>query len=268
MILICLCTLLSVIQVKCHSDSSDAAYEDDLRIESQQERLHHPNPEHMLQSSEPSSPHTRYDAVFYDDSGSNMFETIRESQDPRTLRNMRILKTSFPEFPADVMTKLTGIRRITIFGTTLTTLPAETIHLTHLRNLNLSRGILTAFPPVICSIPSLITLNLSSNNITDIPDTLDALQHLRRINLSNNNIQEIPQSMGRLRSAIYFNFRNNSLTTLPTSFRAFKGTSTKIYLEGNNIADHGDGSSLGKRELIGIFKNNVFFSRNHAAVSE
>lgn len=106
----------------------------------------------------------------------------------------------------------------------------------------------------------LTSLQMEDVYMKELPSAIVASMHdLTRLVIIKSSLETVPEALGRLESIRHINLRRNRITGLPVTFKAFKGKGIKLYLEGNNIADEGDGSFLGKRELRKIFEENVFF---------
>ena len=129
--------------------------------------------------------------------------------------------------------------------------------MTQLTKLDLSDNQLTSLPAEIGKLTQLTKLYLSDNQLTSLPAEIGQLTQLTELNLSNNQLTSLPAEIGNMTQLTELYLSNNQLTSLPDSIRRLSNTITLLNLMGNPLVEHGEGDTLGWRELREIFGNKV-----------
>ncbi|MCH9625564.1 MAG: E3 ubiquitin-protein ligase ipaH9.8 [Chlamydiales bacterium] len=114
------------------------------------------------------------------------------------------------------------LKKISLIGNQLTTVPKNFCDLTRLTKLNLFANKLKAVPENIGNLYQLKHLNLGGNELEALPENIGNLRQLERFNLSINKLKRLPESIGNLTKLTDLGLHANKLKALPVGIGSLR----------------------------------------------
>jgi Leucine-rich repeat (LRR) protein len=113
---------------------------------------------------------------------------------------------------------LTHLKKLSLKGNSLSSLPIELKALTLLVDFDASENALTALPSVLLEswALTLVSLNLSENYISILPETIGTMTRLEKLILFKNDLTQLPPRLAKCSNLQELNVFNNKLTSLPS----------------------------------------------------
>lgn len=150
------------------------------------------------------------------------------------LRMLSLRGNRLTEFPAGLDT-LAELQVLTLDRNGLTSLPARIAELSRLERLTLGSNELTELPPEIGLLRNLNTLTISRNQLTRLPAELGLLRNLELLAASGNQLTELPPEIGDLPGLQFLSLMDNHITALPTSLAGPLRAGLVLQLDGNPL---------------------------------
>jgi len=131
--------------------------------------------------------------------------------------------SSWFEFNKKALEKL---KRFSLQGGNLTSLPIEICQLTKLQTLNLAANFLDSLPKNFKKLKRLEKLNLNQNHFSEIPEPVCQLQKLKKLQLNFNQIILIPKELHNLSKLKSLSLCGNHLSSIPIETTNFSKLSS------------------------------------------
>ncbi|KAL0265939.1 UNVERIFIED_CONTAM: hypothetical protein PYX00_011656 [Menopon gallinae] len=177
------------------------------------------------------------------------------------LKKLSLYRNRLTTLPGEIGS-LSLLKDLYIRNNRLITLPKEIGRLSHLQKFDLSNNKLTTLPKEIGKLSQLQALDLSNNKLTTLPKEIGKLSQLQALDLSNNQLTELPGEIGWVSQLHGLYLGNNRLTTLPRSI-AILPSITTLDLRNNPLEEHGEGDTLGWRELRYILGDKIVLDQDN-----
>lgn len=127
------------------------------------------------------------------------------------------------ENAAETLGTLKDLKYLTIYNTSLNTLPSSIGNLESLESLDLENNTLTNVPESIGRLNSLESLLIDRCNLERLPNSIGNLKSLRRLELPGNKLETLPSSIGNITTLSFIDLSYNfPLKTLPLSLKNLK----------------------------------------------
>jgi hypothetical protein len=117
---------------------------------------------------------------------------------------------------------LDSIKRLSLSGTKITSLPDSIGNLKNLKSLSLSSANITSLPDSIGGLQNLKSLSLSGTKITSLPDSIKDLKNLKALHFSYTKIISLPDFIKDLKNLEALHFSCTKITSLPDSIKDLK----------------------------------------------
>lgn len=124
------------------------------------------------------------------------------------------LQDGFEEIP-EIVFQLKHLRKISLVGTKMKTLPEELKQMKSLEEIEYSRCRLRQFPEVLLEMPQLRKLSLRNNNLEYISDRIGELEWLEILDLHDTQLKDLPSSIQHLTKLQELHLSSNYLLELP-----------------------------------------------------
>ncbi|KAL0265933.1 UNVERIFIED_CONTAM: hypothetical protein PYX00_011650 [Menopon gallinae] len=216
--------------------------------------------------------------------GNNRLTTLpKEIESLSQLQGLSLYHNQLTELPGGIGS-LSQLQKLRLYYNRLTTLPGEIGNLSQLQKLYLDNNQLTELPGEIGSLSQLKDLYIRNNRLITLPKEIGRLSHLQEFDLGNNQLTTLPGEIGSLSQLQVLDFGNNQLTTLPkeienllqlkwlnlsgnqlTALPREIASLTSIILlnlRNNPLEEHGEGDTLGWRELRYMLGGRVVLDRD------
>ncbi|KAL0265728.1 UNVERIFIED_CONTAM: hypothetical protein PYX00_011443 [Menopon gallinae] len=158
--------------------------------------------------------------------------------------------------------RLSQLQWLYLGNNQFTTLPGEIRSLSQLQELYLGDNQLTTLPGEIGSLSQLQGLYLGNNQLTTLPKEIESLSQLQGLDLGSNQLSALPKEMENLLQLKWFDLSGNQLTALPREIASLPSISV-LDLGNNPLEEHGEGGTLGWRELRYILGDKVVLDQDN-----
>lgn len=199
--------------------------------------------------------------VELDLSGNKISEIPEEIGDLGLLEVLDLRGNLISSLPESIC-RLEKLRILGLDGNKLSEFELKNIDkLRNLHTLSIRNNNLTKLPEEIDRLENLYYLYSMHNKLTRLPEKIGGLKRIEEADFSDNLITEIPRSIGNLKTLKTLDFESNKLTLLPSEILNLVKTISRLDLEDNEIADHGEGDKVGRKELKEKFGSSVYLTQ-------
>lgn len=161
----------------------------------------------------------------------------------KSLTTLTVYSTSFYEYPSDndltpgispeIERLALSLTSLTVYDTTIGTLPQEIGKLSRLHTLQLPNTGLVVLPDSIGNLSALRTLNLQNNKLTSLPTAMTNLRSLGYVTLTNNPALRSVQSLNGLPYLSTLYTSSCPIERLPLNLPNLYS----LYMSNNNLTD-------------------------------
>ena len=138
------------------------------------------------------------------------------------------------EFPSG-LEGLSDLRVLALDDNRLTSLSARIGELSRLERLTLGSNELAELPPELGRLSTLNTLTISRNRLTRLPAEIGLLRSLELLAASGNQLVELPAEIGELPCLQFLSLVDNLLTSLPSSLAGLLRAGLVLQLDSNPL---------------------------------